>query len=100
MIRTVVPASIPLEGLGAAQVFESPNTPTIASLVDFVNTAGARCPNLKITFASLHGIYPVVIEPSLVRGRGAPKEAASDSGMACLTITVLPGMISVCLNLS
>ena len=36
--RTVVPASIPLDGLAAAEVFESPNTPTIASLVDFVNT--------------------------------------------------------------
>ncbi len=36
--RTVVPASIPLEGLASAEVFASPNTPTIASLVDFVNT--------------------------------------------------------------
>ncbi len=36
--RTVVPASIPLAGLADAQVFASPNTPTISSLVDFVNT--------------------------------------------------------------
>ena len=35
--RTVVPPRIPFEGLVAAEVFESPNTPTIASLVDFVN---------------------------------------------------------------
>jgi len=35
--RTVVPESIPLEGLAAATVFESPNTPTISALVDFVN---------------------------------------------------------------
>ena len=36
--RTVVPASIPLEGLAAAEMFDSPNTSTIAALVDFVNT--------------------------------------------------------------
>ena len=36
--RTVVPASLPLEGLAAAEVFDSPNTSTIAALVDFVNT--------------------------------------------------------------
>lgn len=35
--RTVVPASTPLAGLAAAEVFESPNTPTISALVDFVN---------------------------------------------------------------
>lgn len=34
---TVVPASLPIEGQPAARVFDSPNTPTIDSLVDHLN---------------------------------------------------------------
>jgi prolyl-tRNA synthetase len=39
---TVVPPSIPIEGQPAARVFDSPNTPTIDSLVDHLNATEPR----------------------------------------------------------
>jgi len=36
-VKTPVPASLPIEGQPAAQVHDSPNTPTISSLVDLAN---------------------------------------------------------------
>jgi prolyl-tRNA synthetase len=36
-VRVPVPASIPLDGLPAAQVVDTPNTPTIQTLVDHLN---------------------------------------------------------------
>ncbi|MDH6532671.1 prolyl-tRNA synthetase [Aurantimicrobium minutum] len=39
---TIVPASIPLEGQPAARVFDSPNTPTIDTLVDHLNATEPR----------------------------------------------------------
>ena len=39
---TVVPPSIPLEGQPAARVFDSPNTPTIDTLVDHLNATEPR----------------------------------------------------------
>ncbi|NQX11451.1 proline--tRNA ligase [Microbacteriaceae bacterium VKM Ac-2855] len=40
--RTAVPDAIPLEGLSAARIFPSPNTPTIATLVDLANAQQPR----------------------------------------------------------
>ena len=40
--RTAVPDAIPLEGLPPAVVHDSPNTPTIATLVDLANAAVPR----------------------------------------------------------
>ncbi|GAB3204787.1 proline--tRNA ligase [Marinactinospora thermotolerans] len=39
-VRTPVPASLPIEGQPEARVHHTPNTPTIESLVDFLNGAG------------------------------------------------------------
>lgn len=39
---TVVPPSIPIEGQPAARVFDSPNTPTIDTLVDHLNATEPR----------------------------------------------------------
>ncbi|MEY2698915.1 MAG: hypothetical protein RL720_871 [Actinomycetota bacterium] len=39
---TVVPTSIPVEGQPAARVFDSPNTPTIETLVDHLNATEPR----------------------------------------------------------
>lgn len=39
---TEVPASLPIEGLAPATVFDSPNTPTIATLVDLANERHPR----------------------------------------------------------
>ncbi|MBF4461926.1 MULTISPECIES: proline--tRNA ligase [unclassified Rathayibacter] len=40
--RTPAPPALPLEGLPAARVFDSPNTPTIQTLVDLANAQQAR----------------------------------------------------------
>src|SRR4051812_10720419 len=39
-VITAIPESIPLEGLPEPVVHDTPNTPTIATLVDWANTAG------------------------------------------------------------
>ncbi|MFC3999429.1 proline--tRNA ligase [Nocardiopsis sediminis] len=39
-VRTPVPPALPLDGLPAAQVHHTPDTPTIATLVDHFNAAG------------------------------------------------------------
>ena len=39
-VTTPAPPARPLDGLAEAQVHHTPNTPTIASLVDFLNAAG------------------------------------------------------------
>jgi prolyl-tRNA synthetase len=41
-VKTPVPASLPIEGQPAAVVHDSPNTPTIATLVDLANAKVAR----------------------------------------------------------
>ncbi|WP_193394004.1 proline--tRNA ligase [Pseudonocardia sp. HH130629-09] len=41
-VTTPAPPAIPLEGLPAAQVHHTPDTPTIASLVDFLNATTER----------------------------------------------------------
>jgi prolyl-tRNA synthetase len=41
-VKTPAPAALPIEGLPAAVVHDSPNTPTIATLVDLANTQVKR----------------------------------------------------------
>ncbi|WP_344024688.1 proline--tRNA ligase [Pseudonocardia kongjuensis] len=41
-VTTPAPPAIPLDGLPAAQVHHTPDTPTIDTLVDFLNAAGER----------------------------------------------------------
>lgn len=48
---TVVPASIPIEGQTAARVFDSPNTPTIDSLVAHLNATEPRADGRQWTAA-------------------------------------------------
>ncbi len=48
---TVVPASIPIEGQPAARVFDSPNTPTIDSLVAHLNATEPRADGRQWTAA-------------------------------------------------
>ncbi len=63
---TIAPPAIPLDGLPAAEVFDSPNTPTIESLVAFVNaehprtdgkswTAGDTLKNVVLALTHLDG---------------------------------------------
>jgi prolyl-tRNA synthetase len=48
---TVVPPSIPIEGQPAARVFDSPNTPTIDTLVDHLNATEPRADGRQWTAA-------------------------------------------------
>ncbi len=50
-VKTPVPASLPIEGQPAAVVHDSPNTPTIATLVDLANTKVARTDGRQWTAA-------------------------------------------------
>ena len=50
-VKTVAPAGIPLDGLPAAVVHPSPNTPTIATLVDLANANVARADSRTWTAA-------------------------------------------------
>ena len=38
-MTTAVPETVPIEGLPDAKVYDTPGTPTIATLVDWANTA-------------------------------------------------------------
>jgi prolyl-tRNA synthetase len=50
-VKTVAPAAIPFDGLPSAVVHPSPNTPTIATLVDLANANVARADSRKWTAA-------------------------------------------------
>jgi prolyl-tRNA synthetase len=56
---TLVPDSIPLDGLPEARVFDSPNTPTIQSLVDLANAEQPRADGAPWTAA--HTLKNVVL---------------------------------------
>lgn len=69
---TVVPDAIPFDGLGAPVVFDSPNTPTIATLVDLANaevprpdgrawTAADTLKNVVLALTHLDGTREVVV---------------------------------------
>ncbi|MGW4927691.1 proline--tRNA ligase [Agromyces sp. NPDC004153] len=69
---TVVPEPIPLDGLPAAEVLDSPNTPTIATLVDLANleyprpdgrdwTAADTLKNVVLALTHLDGTREVVV---------------------------------------
>jgi len=50
-VKTPVPAALPIEGQPAAVVHDSPNTPTIATLVELANNNVARADGRKWTAA-------------------------------------------------
>ncbi|TWP50160.1 proline--tRNA ligase [Lentzea tibetensis] len=56
-VRTPVPAALPLEGKPEAQVHHTPNTPTIESLVDFLNGA-----NLGRAFTAADTLKNVIVK--------------------------------------
>ncbi|MET4159715.1 proline--tRNA ligase [Agromyces sp. PvR057] len=69
---TVVPEATPIEGLPAAEVFDSPNTPTIATLVDLANanhprpdgrewTAADTLKNVVLALTHLDGTREIVV---------------------------------------
>ncbi|HEU0182438.1 MAG TPA: proline--tRNA ligase [Agromyces mariniharenae] len=69
---TVVPEPIPFDGLPAAEVLDSPNTPTIATLVDLANleyprpdgrdwTAADTLKNVVLALTHLDGTREVVV---------------------------------------
>ncbi|MDE2386577.1 MAG: proline--tRNA ligase [Actinomycetales bacterium] len=71
-VKTVVPAALPIEGQPAAVVHPSPNTPTIATLVDLANaqvpradgrawTAGDTLKNVVLALTSPEGKRELVI---------------------------------------
>jgi prolyl-tRNA synthetase len=71
-VKTVVPAVLPIEGQPAAEVHPSPNTPTIATLVDLANaqvpradgrawTAGDTLKNVVLALTSPEGKRELVI---------------------------------------
>ena len=69
--RTTVPDPLPIEGLPPAEVLDSPNTPTIQTLVDFANrehpradrpwTAADTLKNVVLSLANLDGTKELVI---------------------------------------
>lgn len=69
--RTTVPDALPLDGLPPAVVHDSPNSPTIATLVDFANTAVPRedrawtaadtLKNVVLALAHLDGTRELVV---------------------------------------
>ncbi|GAA1944786.1 proline--tRNA ligase [Agromyces allii] len=69
---TVVPEPTPIEGLPEAEVFDSPNTPTIATLVDLANanhprpdgrewTAADTLKNVVLALTQLDGTREIVV---------------------------------------
>ena len=50
-VKTIAPAAIPFDGLPSAVVHPSPNTPTIATLVDLANSNVARADSREWTAA-------------------------------------------------
>ncbi|GAB7303534.1 proline--tRNA ligase [Clavibacter michiganensis] len=69
---TLVPESIPIEGQSAARVFDSPDTPTIATLVDLANarepredgrawTAADTLKNIVLALTHLDGTRELVV---------------------------------------
>ncbi|KQQ00879.1 MULTISPECIES: proline--tRNA ligase [unclassified Rathayibacter] len=70
--RTPVPDALPIEGLAAARVFDSPDTPTIQTLVDLANaeqprddgrawTAADTLKNVVLALTALDGTRELVI---------------------------------------
>jgi prolyl-tRNA synthetase len=68
---TLVPEALPIEGLPAAEIVDSPNTPTIATLVDLANavqpradrpwTAADTLKNVVLALSHLDGTRELVI---------------------------------------
>ncbi|MGG7510796.1 proline--tRNA ligase [Plantibacter sp. YIM 135249] len=69
---TAVPDALPIEGLAEAQIFDSPNTPTIATLVNLANanhprddgrawTAADTLKNVVLTLKHLDGTRELIV---------------------------------------
>lgn len=65
--RTPVPPSIPLDDQPAAEVFDSPNTPTIATLVDLMNSAHARSDRAWTAADTLKNVVLALKQPDGTR---------------------------------
>ncbi|MGV1033695.1 MAG: proline--tRNA ligase [Microbacteriaceae bacterium] len=61
---TVVPAALPIEGQPAAEVFNSPNTPTIATLVDLANAKHPRSDRAWTAADTLKNVVLALIQPT------------------------------------
>ena len=112
---TVVPESLAIEGLPAATVFDSPNTPTIQTLVDLANrshprgdrawTAADTLKNVVLALTSLDGTRELVViglpgdrEVDLKRAEvafaPAQVEAATEADFALYPSTATgPGLV-------
>lgn len=62
--RTVVPPALPIEGQPAAEVFDSPNTPTIATLVDLANANHARSDRAWTAADTLKNVVLALTQPT------------------------------------
>ena len=63
-VKTPIPAALPTEGLPAAVVHDSPNTPTIATLVDLANASVKRGDGREWTAAdTLKNVVLALISP-------------------------------------
>jgi prolyl-tRNA synthetase len=62
-VKTPVPASLPIDGLPAAVVHDSPNTPTIATLVDLANAKVARADRVWTAADTLKNVVLALTSP-------------------------------------
>ena len=62
--RTVVPDALPIEGQPAATVFDSPNTPTIATLVDLANANHPRADRPWTAADTLKNVVLALTQPT------------------------------------
>lgn len=61
---TVVPDALPIESQPAAEVFDSPNTPTIATLVDLANAKHPRSDRAWTAADTLKNVVLALIQPT------------------------------------
>ena len=61
---TVVPDALPIEGQPAAEIFDSPNTPTIATLVDLANANHARDDRAWTAADTLKNVVLALTQPT------------------------------------
>lgn len=61
---TVVPDALPIEGQPAAEIFDSPNTPTIATLVDLANANHARADRAWTAADTLKNVVLALTQPT------------------------------------
>ena len=87
-VTTVVPEPIPFEGLPAAHVEDTPDTPTIQTLVDAANAAHPRADRAWSAADTLKNVVATVIHPDGTREViviGLPGDREVDFGRAAGT---------------